>query len=88
MAVLFTARGITDENAYRGVFEHVRDDLERAPGFVAHGAGPAGEGWQVVEIWESREDIDRWLEEHIRPTLPPGMEPQFDFQELENVLTR
>ena len=87
MAVLFTASEIPGRDVYQGVFDQVRDDLARARGFVAHGAGPAGDGWQVVEIWQSREDAERWHEEHIRPVLPPGMEPRMEFQELENVLT-
>ena len=85
MAVLFRATGIPKEG-YEQVVSQVGDKLVRAPGFVAHGAGPADGAYQVVELWESREDVERWLEEDIRPVLPPGMEPQFHFEELETVI--
>jgi hypothetical protein len=47
----------------------VLSQLNSAPGFIAHASGPIQGGYQVTEVWESREAHERWLYEHIIPTL-------------------
>ena len=54
MAVLVTADvpGQTQET-YDQMLAVLGPVLRQAKGFIAHGAGPAGDGWRSVEIWES-----------------------------------
>jgi hypothetical protein len=42
----------------------------KAPGFVAHIAGPTDGGWYMLEVWESKADHDRFMQEHVLPNLP------------------
>jgi hypothetical protein len=52
-------------------------------GLVFHVSGPVDGGWQVIDVWESREHFDRFAGERIAPGLaaigmaeggPPKME--------------
>ncbi len=32
-------------------------------------AAPSEEGWPIIQVWESQEALDRFLEEHLRPAM-------------------
>ena len=49
--------------------------MASAPGFVSHLSGPTPTGYCVVEVWETQEAHEAWLDAHITPSLPPGLEP-------------
>ena len=49
--------------------------MAAAPGFVSHLSGPSPTGYCVVEVWETQEAHQDWLDRHVTPSLPPGMEP-------------
>jgi hypothetical protein len=51
------------------------DAMAKAPGFVSHISGITSSGFRVIEVWESRDAHEAWVEEHITPNLPPGMGP-------------
>ena len=42
-----------------------------APGAIAHLAGPTRDGWYILEVWESKEDYERFEREEVLPLLPP-----------------
>ena len=87
-------RGMTRQQ-YEQVVAQVQDQLRQAPGFVMHAAGPleagyvAEEGYRVVEIWNSREECERFFQQTVAPIGErvglPAFEPQF--LELDNVVT-
>lgn len=39
------------------------EDLPR--GLIFHVAGPSDNGWQVIDVWESRADFDRFFAERL-----------------------
>ena len=43
-----------------------------AEGFVAHIAGPTQGGWYVMEVWESKADWERFIQNKVVPLMPPG----------------
>jgi hypothetical protein len=43
-----------------------------AKGFVLHMAGPTGDSWYTIEVWESKADHDRFVQDEVLPLLPPG----------------
>jgi hypothetical protein len=43
-----------------------------AAGFIAHISGPTKDGWYVTEIWESKADWERFIQEKVAPLMPPG----------------
>ncbi len=53
-----------------------------APGFVAHIAGPADGGWYMLEVWESKADYERFMQEHVMPNMPPGVPPPKKMEEF------
>ena len=62
MAVLVTADvpGQTQEG-YDRMMLALGPALRQAKGFIAHGAGSAGDGWRVFEIWESQADAAQFF---------------------------
>ena len=40
-------------------------------GCKLHIAGPVGQGWRVITVWESREASDRFREERLLPAIRP-----------------
>jgi hypothetical protein len=48
-----------------------------AVGGVAHVAGPRdGGGWMVVDVWESQNHFDRFLQEHLAPAMATSGVPE------------
>jgi len=71
--------GMDDAMRQAGVLEA----LAAQPGFRGHWSGATGSGYRVVELWDSREQCQAFLEGHIAPNLPPGAEPPaLDFFDL------
>ncbi len=70
------------------LYERVREHLnlqDRPAGGILHLAGPSPNGgWRVVEVWESPEDAQRFVEERLRPAFqavgistPDDVKPEF-----------
>ena len=71
MAVLIRhhAAGM-DEATYDRASSQLIPQLKQQPGFVYHVAFADSGGFTVSEIWESREQHDRWFEEQVKPNVP------------------
>lgn len=52
-----------DEETYRMVEKHLGPD--RPPGLLAHVAGPAEDGWRVINIWDSEAAFRSFLSERL-----------------------
>lgn len=64
---------------YDAVMEHLDWDANPAPGALAHVAGAADGGLTVIDVWESREDFDRFFASRLQDAMAAaGMraEPQ------------
>lgn len=70
MAGVVTAEvpGMTQEQG-RGMLDQMGQQLRQAKGFVAHASGPIQGGYRIVEVWQSREDWQRWFDADIQPQL-------------------
>ncbi|SNS85189.1 hypothetical protein [Actinomadura mexicana] len=60
--VLQEMPGVT-ESEYRLVEKHLGPD--RPPGLLAHVAGPAPDGWRIINVWESEEAFRRFQSERL-----------------------
>lgn len=63
---------------------------ERAPdGLIIHTAGPTSDGWRIFDVWESREDFDRFMQEKVIPAMKalgvPQDGPEPEIHELESI---
>lgn len=87
MPVLVTAEvaGQTQQG-YEGMLAGLESVLKQAPGFVIHSAHPVDGGWRVIEIWESKEEANRFFAEFVAPNLAPGIRPKRSIQELHSLL--
>jgi len=87
VAVLITAEvpGQTKEG-YEGMLAVLSPILKTAKGFIAHGAGPCGDGWRSFELWESQEDATQFFATYIHPNLPDGVRPRRSILELHSLI--
>jgi heme-degrading monooxygenase HmoA len=88
MAVLISSKvaGQTREG-YDGVLTAVKESIKKAPGFIAQCAHPAEDGWNVLEVWNSKQEADNWFTSTVVPHLPAGIHPKRSYKELHNVIT-
>lgn len=66
---LIEAPGQTQEQ-YDQVLQEIGvsgTQLAPAPGHLVHFAGPSNGGWMVVNVWESKEQADRFFAEKMAP---------------------
>ena len=77
---------VDNPNGSQEIYERVRElvGLERPAGGIFHVAGPSPNGgWRVIEVWESQEDADRFVQEHLMPAFEaigaPGPPPKPEF---------
>jgi hypothetical protein len=90
MAIVVVNRGSDwNQELYDQLFELVIPDTASPPrGLLGHYAGPGEGGWQVVDVWESREDWDRFRDEKVMPAAQEHGMPPFDSEivEVHNML--
>jgi hypothetical protein len=78
-----------DEGTYAALLEQLMPLLRSATGFVSHAGGPSpAGGTRIIEIWESEADSQRFLDEILKPNLPPGVVPDSAYSELHAAFTR
>lgn len=87
MPVLVVAevQGQTKEK-YDRLIDVLRPALLQATGFIAHGAGPAGETWITFEVWESQAEATQFFARYVHPNLPEGVKPKRTIVELHNLM--
>ncbi len=57
-----------NRETYEGVIQRVFKGSDFPPaGAIFQVAGPAEGGWRVISVWDSREDFERFAQEHLQP---------------------
>lgn len=83
--------GVTSEQ-FAALFVPLFDQLKTFPGFIANASGPTPTGYQVLEVWESREAHERWVRDVIIPTAQRAgldmAQPVIEYMPLDQVITR
>jgi hypothetical protein len=55
---------------YEGVNEKLNAEGDPPAGLIFHAAGQGGDGrWRIIEVWESRDQFDRFNEERLTPVI-------------------
>lgn len=60
--------GGTEDHA-RAVAEELGEGNIDPPGRILFGAGPVDGGYQIIQVWESRADLDSFLDSTFRPAM-------------------
>ncbi len=68
IGVTFTASGVSPEQAEQ-MAQHLFSKLKEQQGFLVQIVGPVDGGYRITEVWESRDDHTRWVDEHVLPML-------------------
>jgi hypothetical protein len=91
IGVLFEIPGGTKEQ-YEEMNQKMFGDEDPSPdvikGCLVHTAGPSQNGWRIFDVWETRADFDRFMNETVMPALgeqePAGAPPEI--YELDRVM--
>ena len=90
MAVAFLVEfpGGTQEQ-YDKVTEMLQLSGKTPPGQIFHVAGPMEGGWRIVDVWESQEAFDNFLQTKLGPALQEAgsLPPQTKVWPVHNILT-
>lgn len=88
IAILFETPDCTQAQ-YEQVSSVVLPDGQLPEGMQSHLAAPSGNGWVVVEVWDSEEAAQRFFEGPLRPELErAGLQPQARQFPVHRFLTR
>ncbi len=80
------------EKINKKLFGHYPFDSRDAPdGLLVHSAGPTPDGWYVYDIWESKDQFQKFGEKRLGPavreTIGPGFEESLpDFYEIASLV--
>jgi quinol monooxygenase YgiN len=75
-----------DQQTYDAVNEKIPDEVAEQSGLRFHAAGESPGGWRVIEIWESREKLDAFIANTLRPAIAEvsgGQAPEFEPEVFE-----
>jgi len=88
MTILLTSeiQGQTQQS-YDYMIEMLREPLKQADGFVMHTAHPIEGGWRIVEVWKSKDQLDRFFAKYVAPNIPPGVQPKIEVKSLHSLVT-
>jgi heme-degrading monooxygenase HmoA len=73
-----------DTATYDNVSAGLIPVLKKQPGFLMHVAYVTPDGLVVGEVWETREQHQKWFEENVKPNVP--VEIKQEILELHNVV--
>ena len=89
----FTSGGDeTSTSNYDAIHAAIMQKASDPAGLIVHTAGFTGEGFRIFEVWESREQCEKFMDEVVMPTVMevtqgrPGMPPTTTTYELHNTL--
>jgi hypothetical protein len=77
---------------YDAISERVRPHADEAEGFILHAAGWTGNGFRIIEIWETRAAFERFMKNQVMPAVmevagDAAKEPTVTTYELHNLVT-
>jgi hypothetical protein len=78
-----------NQETYEQVSAKVLPDGQLPDGQQVHIAGPVENGWRVISVWDSEEQLDRFREERLLPALRESGqgEPTVQRDSVHRILT-
>jgi heme-degrading monooxygenase HmoA len=81
--VRMSAAGMETSN-YDEASAQLAELVKKQPGFMMHVSYKTADGMGVGEVWESREQYDKWFNENVKPNVPFDIKQEFI--EVHNVI--
>lgn len=53
------------QDSHQAVADGLGDAHTHADGRILFASGPVDGGWQIVQVWESRANLEAWVEAHL-----------------------
>ena len=53
------------QQQHEAVVEGLGDAHTHAPGRLLFAAGPTDEGWQILQVWESQDQLEQWVQDNL-----------------------
>jgi hypothetical protein len=53
------------QEQHEAIVEGLGDSHVNAPGRILFAAGPTPEGWQIIQIWRTREELEQWVQDNL-----------------------
>lgn len=50
---------------HQAVVDGLGDSQDNADGRILFAAGPVPDGWQIIQVWESRTAMEKWVEDNL-----------------------
>ncbi|GAC1382024.1 MAG: hypothetical protein NVSMB4_10450 [Acidimicrobiales bacterium] len=57
------------EAHHRAIVEGLGDSHDDVEGRILFAAGPTEEGWQILQVWETRSQCDQWVQDNLGPAF-------------------
>jgi quinol monooxygenase YgiN len=73
-----------DKQTYDALREKVLQ-AATAKGLKFHAAGEADGGWRIIELWESRDSLERFISEDLAPAFDEALGDQAEAPQPEFV---
>jgi hypothetical protein len=69
IGVIFNGTGVTQDQYFKAFNLATDNGSQFEPGLISHYGGPTEDGFCVIEVWKSREDVMRFFEEKLSQAL-------------------
>ena len=60
--------GATEQH-YRAIDKEINEAVKNQPERIMHSCGQVDRGWQLVQVWKSKEALDKFVEDHLAPAM-------------------
>ncbi|GAC1321379.1 MAG: hypothetical protein NVSMB12_21520 [Acidimicrobiales bacterium] len=57
------------EAHHRAIVDALGTAQSDADGRVLFAAGPTEDGWQILQVWETRDQCERWVQDNLGPAF-------------------
>ena len=76
------------EEVNQRAFGDPKGPAEPPTGLILHTSGATSTGWRIFDVWESKQDFERFMEQYVMPAVDPALPrpPEPDVYELTNVI--
>ena len=57
------------EAHHRAIVDALGDAYDEAEGRILFAAGPTDDGWQILQVWETQDQCEQWVQANLGPAF-------------------